>query len=244
MFRYALVNILLLLCCEAFAQSDDSTSVDSTKVSFIPTGIRIGTDLISIGKSQFQSDFSGWEVNADIDFYRYYLALEYGSWSRSFIVEDANGNKDFSNTYKNDGTYWRVGVDVNFLLKDIDRNMFFLGARYGHSNFSEVLDITAPNPFEGGVNETIPTLSHSGVNAHWFELTTGLRVKVWKVLWLGYTARFKFGLKTDDTAEIIPADVPGYGRTFKDSYWGFNYQVMIRIPVRKAPPVVVKDKKD
>lgn len=231
---------MLLICCQTFAQQGDSTSVDSTKVSFIPTGIRIGTDLISLGKSQFQSDFSGWEVNAEIDFHRYYLALEYGSWSRSFVVEDDAGNPDMTNKYSNDGTYWRVGVDVNFLLKDIDRNMFFLGARYGRANFSEVLDITAHNPFEDIV-ETIPTLSHSGVNAHWFELTTGLRVKVWKVLWLGYTARFKFGLKADDTDEIIPADVPGYGRTFKDSYWGFNYHVMVRIPFRKAPPVAVKD---
>src|SRR5690606_18521777 len=160
--------------------------------------------------SQFQNDFSGWEVNADIDFHRYYLALEYGSWSRSFVVEDEAGNKDPRNKYHNDGTYWRVGVDVNFLLKDIDRNMFFLGARYGRSNFSEELDIAAENPFDGpDAPDVLYSWKHIGVNAHWFELTTGLRVKVWKALWMGYTARFKFGLKADETDKIIPTDVPG-----------------------------------
>ena len=234
MFRLVLVNILLLsMACSVLAQEDDSVSVDSVRISFIPTGIRIGTDLISIGKTQFQSDFSGWEVNADIDFHRYFLALDYGSWSRNF---GSKGEK--SNYYENDGTYWRVGADVNFLLKDIDRNVFFIGARYGRANFSEDLDIYTSNDYEKDVSRSY---SHDDVNARWFELTTGLKVKVWKMIWLGYTARFKFGLKAENTPNIIPADVPGYGRTNKDSYWGFNYQIMVRIPVRKAPPVVVPE---
>jgi hypothetical protein len=62
------------------------------------------------------------------------------------------------------------------------------------------------------------------------------------MIWMGYTARFKFGLKVDNTIDIVPSDVPGYGRTFKDSYWGFNYQIFFRIPVRKQPAVVFEKK--
>jgi hypothetical protein len=198
------------------------------KHKYVPTGIRIGTDLISIVKTQYQTDFSGWEVNADADFHRNYLAADFGSGSRTFQSD--------SGTYSNDGTYWRVGVDVNFLVKDVDRNMFFLGARYARANFSEDLTVYAFNQF----TKTYENLNydHSGVNARWFELTTGLRVKIWKALWMGYTARFKFGLKYDETENIIPSDVPGYGRTNDDSYWGFNYQIFIRIPVRKQPKAI------
>ncbi len=236
MLRLRLIEIFLLwlLSIEGLSQNRDSFQADTVKrPSYIPTGIRIGTDVISLFKTQFQSDFSGWEVNGDIDFYRYYLALEYGSWSRSFASD--------SGDYKNDGTYWRAGIDVNFLTKDVDRNMFFIGARYARSNFSEDLSIYALNKFTG----TYENLHyyHSGVNARWFELTAGLRVKIWKVIWMGYTARFKFGLRHDDMPDIIPSDVPGYGRTNKDSYWGFNYQVFIRIPVRKQPPLYIKPKK-
>ena len=78
---------------------------------------------------------------------------------------------------------------------------------------------------------------HADVDAWWIELTTGLRVRLWKVLWLGYTGRFKFALSTDGTEEMIPHDVPGFGRTDKETTWGFNYYVMLRIPIRKAPPV-------
>ena len=143
--------------------------------------------------------------------------------------------------YSNDGTYWRVGVDVNLLVKDPDRNMLFFGARYGKANFSQDLTVLAWNEFTNSLENL--EYHNGSVNAHWIELTGGLRVKIWKAIWMGYTARFKFGLSTDDTENIIPSDVPGYGRTNKDSYWGFNYQIFVRIPVRKAPPVMYKVKK-
>jgi len=76
---------------------------------------------------------------------------------------------------------------------------------------------------------------HANVNAWWLELTTGLRVKIWKIIWVGYTARFKFALTTDASDEMLPYDVPGFGRTDKDTTWGFNYYVMVRLPLRKLP---------
>ena len=230
--RWINISILSLVSTFVFSQNSDSVRADSVvKHKYMPTGIRIGTDLISIVKTQYQSDFSGWEVNGDVDFHRYYLAVDFGSWSRTF-------QSDSGNNYSNDGTYWRVGVDVNFLHKDVDRNMFFLGGRYASANFSEHLTVYALNEFTG-MYESL-NYNHSGVNARWFELTTGLRVKIWKALWMGYTARFKFGLKYDDTENIIPSDVPGYGRTNENSYWGFNYQIFIRIPVRKEPKVIAR----
>ena len=90
------------------------------------------------------------------------------------------------NHYSNDGTYWRVGVDVNLLVKDPDRNMLFFGARYGKANFSQDLTVLAWNEF---TKDPVPLEYHDGsVNAHWIELTGGLRVKIWKAMWMGYTA--------------------------------------------------------
>jgi hypothetical protein len=235
MFRLLLINIaLIIVTTAAVAQQADTVVVDSlTRINHLPTGIRIGTDLISLGKSQFQDNFTGWEINADIDFYRYFLALDYGSWGRTFTSDSGH--------YSNDGTYWRAGVDINFLVKDIDRNMFFIGFRYGRANFSEDLNVYVQNYF---VDDSFVTLnySHSGIKAHWFELTSGLRVKVWKMIWMGYTARFKFGLKYGSSENIIPSDVPGYGRTEKDSYWGFNYQLFFRIPLRKQQVLIFPKK--
>lgn len=205
-------------------EKQDSVGVDSLRSRFLPTGVRVGYDLISAGKTYFQDDFSSWEVQGDIDFNRYYLVVEYGSWSKDRASD--------STSYSNSGNYWRVGVDVNFLPNDPDRNTFFLGARYGRSVFSETMHVNRFDPAWGLLSDTF---HHNNVGASWIELTTGLKVKIWQWLWLGYTARFKFGLSAKGSDEMLPYDVPGFGLTDKETTWGFNYYLIVRLPVRKAP---------
>jgi len=218
--------ILLLIAFAASAQKKDTVKV---KHDFRPSGIRMGTDVMAIIKSATDDTFEGWEVNGDIDFYRYYFAVDYGYWARNYTAYDA--------IYANDGTYWRVGADVNFLTKDPDKNMYFFGLRYGSSVFSEEMVIQKVDPIWGDISTT---LTNSNVNAHWFEVTTGLRVKMLKMIWMGYTVRLKFALNTDGTDDMMPSDVPGYGRADAESYWGFNYQIFIRIPVRKKDSIPLK----
>ncbi len=207
-----------------------SANGDTLAAKYIPTGIRIGYDLISAGKTYFQDNYKGWEFQGDVDFNRYYLALEYGNSGMNRASDSAS--------YANDGRYWRVGVDVNFLTKDPDQNMFFLGMRYGRSAFSETLDVVRYDPDWGLFSGTF---HQNDASASWLELATGLRVRVWKLWWLGYTARFKFALNAKGSDNMIPFDVPGYGFNDKDATWGFNYYVMFRIPVRKSPaPPVTK----
>jgi hypothetical protein len=212
------ILILFLLCSTAVAQKKDSVKV---KPTFIPTGVRVGTDVVSLIRTQTDDSFSGYEFNADVDFYRYYLAVEVGRWERTFSTEEEE--------YHNKGNYFRVGVDINFLKKDPDRNMFFFGLRYGRSTYSENLSIFN-DPVWGAVGANY---ANTDVNASWAELTTGLRVKMLKFFWMGYTARYKFGLSTNESGEFVPYDVPGYGKTANESTWGFNYQILFRIPVRK-----------
>jgi hypothetical protein len=208
--------------------NQDTVATDTIRNKYLPTGIRVGYDLLAAGRSRFQDNFNGWEMQGDVDFGRYYLAIEYGNWRRNLTSDSA--------TYANDGRYWRAGVDVNFLTNDPDRNMFFLGGRYGRSVYTESLSIMRHDPVWGF---TADNFYHSDVQAHWIELTTGLRVKIWKIIWLGYTARFKFGLSASGSSEMLSHDVPGFGRTDKETTWGFNYYLLIRLPVRKAPPVPV-----
>ncbi len=215
------ISFLIGLSLLASAQEKDTVKV---KKDFRPTGISIGTDLISIVKSSTDETFEGWEVNGDIDFYRYYFAVDYGYWARKYVSDEVN--------YSNDGNYWRIGPDVNFLTKDPDRNRFFFGLRYGRSTFSERMTVRSTDPVWGPIDVSF---TNSNIPAGWFELTTGLRVKLWKMIWMGYTARLKFGLSTGSTPDMLPQDVPGYGRADKEAYWGFNYQIFIRLPVRKTP---------
>ena len=207
--------IALVIATTGFAQE-----ADTVKSRFMPTGVRVGLDAIAIIKSQVQDDFNGYELNADIDFYRYFLTVDVGRWERDFIGE--------TDSYSNEGNYMRVGADINFLKKDVEKNMFFFGARYGFGKFSDRLSINLNDPIWGTRTETY---SNDDVKAKWIELTTGLRVKMYKFFWMGYTARYKFGLSTKGDSGLLPSDVPGYGRTDKDSTWGFNYQLFFRLPI-------------
>lgn len=216
----------------AIAQEvQDNANPDSVRNRFLPTGIRVGTDVIHLVKTRTQDNFHGWEVVGEVDFDRYILAVEHGTWGRNLKADSAS--------YANEGAFWRVGIDVNFLSHDPDRNVFFLGARYGRSVFSEAMSIDRFDPIWGPHADSF---YQSDVNARWIELTGGLRVKIWKIFWLGYTGRFKFALSTDASDEMLPYDVPGFGSTSKETTWGFNYYVMLRIPLRKAPPVAAKKK--
>jgi len=185
------------------------------------TGIRFGMETIGFIKSQTGTKFSGNEFMVDTDIGRYYLVTEFGTWARNLAITDG--------TYSNDGRYVRVGVDVNFLKKDPDRNMFFLGARYGRSFYNE--EVTYLTRTEYGDREK--TAVNDGIRSGWVELTTGLRVRVWKIFWLGYTARMKFAPGTPKDSPLAPYDIPGYGLTFKKPWWGFSYYLMMRIPFEK-----------
>ena len=210
---------MLVLPLALLAQKKDSIQLEK---NFLPTGIRVGTDVLSLIRTQTDKSFNGYEFNADIDFYRYYLAVEIGRWEREFStdVED----------YSNKGTYFRVGIDCNFLKKDPEKNMFFFGARYGRGTYSENFTVTTIDPVWGTMENTY---SNSDLTANWGELTTGLRVKMIGFFWMGFTARYKVALSTNEPRGFISHDVPGYGEAGKQATWGFNYQVLFRIPVRK-----------
>ncbi len=192
------------------------------KTDYRPTGVRVGTDVVSLIRIPVDDTFSGFEINADIDFYRYYLAVELGRWQRDFTTD--------LEQYSNKGNYFRLGADVNFLKNDPEKNMLFFGVRYGHGSFSEQIRIESDDAVWGSSTNSY---TNDGVRANWGELTTGLKVKVLGSFWMGYTARFKFGLNTNAPRGFIPHDVPGYGKTYNDNTWGFNYYLMFRIPVRK-----------
>jgi hypothetical protein len=218
-----LINILFAMLVLGSAVFGQDTVKIKKSGKYIPTGLRIGTDVLAIARTQYDKTFSGWEVNADVDLDRFYFVTDYGYWARNFMTA--------ADRYDNDGRYFRFGADVNFLTKDPDKNMFFLGLRYAHATFSEHLSINRQDSLWNTVIDK--SYSNNKINGNWFELTTGLRVKIWKVLWMGYTARFKFALHTNENGDLLPHDVPGYGRTDKDAAWWFNYQILIRIPIRK-----------
>jgi len=226
-------SLFLVIACAAssFGQEKPATRADTLKNKYFPTGLRVGFDAISIIRSQ-DNAFKGWEVNVDTDFSRYYFTVDYGYWATNQLL--GNGN------YQNAGNYLRVGADINFLLKDPDKNMFFIGLRYGLSSFNESVQYKN-STFYTGFGGIVGNETNSSVSGNWIEVTSGLRVKIVGGFWMGYTARIKFAPSASGGGALQPYDMPGYGIISETPYWGFNYQLFWRFAWRETPNLRVKN---
>ena len=115
----------LLLATMLIYNSEAQTSV------FVPSGLRLGTDLGLLGASALNENKNLYEINTDFDIYKFFLTADYG-----------RGNWEFENTgyrYDNRGNYYRIGIDYNLIFDDPDRNIMFVGLRYAMSSYNERL---------------------------------------------------------------------------------------------------------
>ena len=207
---------------------------------YLPTGVRIGMDLISFGqgvetngvRAITQADVRQWKFSADIDFYRYFLNIEYGIFDRQWDAPNS--------TYINKGSFLKIGPDVNFLHRDPDQSALFIGMRYAISNYEDNLQYNYSNVFWSDGSDFV---DNSSLSSQWFEITTGIKVKLSTYIWMGYTARFQFNVNDNHASnELAPHWIPGYGFAVNESDWGFEYWLIFRIPFREYTPAPKKKK--
>lgn len=189
------------------------------KSFFIPTGLRIGTDLVALGVNAFGDNRQRYEFQADVDFHRIYLIGSYG------INQYQTSGEEFE--YTNNGNYFRIGLEADFLKFDPDHNTLTFGLRYARANYSESLTTDILSPIYGPYQEN---LNNETVSARWFEMTTGLRVMVLKNLYMGYTFRIQLNRKIFNATDFRSYDIPGFGRAEFKNRWTFNYYLTYRIP--------------
>ena len=227
--KYIAIIYLALIGLPSVAQETTSTEKekekeqDTVKISFVPKGLRLGVDLIGATKTIIDSDKRELEFSADIELHRYLVNFEYGQFEVSRLGSDAS-------IYQNKGSYFRTGIDVNLLKKDTDINVLFFGLRYGKATFDDQLQYLQTNALFGDLSYD---RTNTNLNARWLEMATGLKLRIINNFWLGFTGRFKFSLKIDESGTLKSHDIPGYGKASEESYWGFNYQLMYRIPFGK-----------
>ncbi len=194
---------------------------------YVPTALRLGTDLVALGINAFGGDRQRYELEADIDFHNFFLVGSYGVTNYELV------EPTFS--YSNEGTFYRIGIDANFLKTDPDLNTLTFGLRYGRATFSENLINNDTNRFFGPYSDE---QSNTDVSARWFELTTGLRVRLIQNFYMGYNFRVQVLKKTSATQQFRTYEVPGFGRNQFNSSWAFNYYIVYRISWKEKNIIV------
>ena len=208
-----------------FAQSENDTAEsDSVKMEFelMPKSFRIGVDLVGPIRSMIESDYSELEFTSDLAINKFLINVDYGILDRKRVGEDVD--------YHVSGVFFRAGIDFNVLKKDPDGNAFFFGIKYGRGSSNHSLAYNY-NDLIFGVNSDVRELK--GVKVRWFELNSGVKVKLFWEIWAGFTGRLKFAPKFDNSSILEPYELPGYGYASRKFNWGLDYYLFYRIPFQK-----------
>lgn len=189
--------------------------------TYIPEELRVGVDVSRIITSLVNSDTRIFELNTDLRFGRYYLAADFGAGSQDRSTDIVE--------YQSAGSFFRIGPDINFIPGDADRNTMFVGLRYGRSWYEERVNAE----YDEDRWAPLPVSVDRNTQARWFEGVAGMKAMVWNNIYMGYTLRYKFGMKAQIRNNFSSYDVPGFGRVGDGNTFSFNYHVLYRIPFRK-----------
>ncbi len=122
-----------------------------------------------------------------------------------------NTNETTENRFKVSAPYWRVGMDYNVARDRRSGNRIYAGLRYGFSSYK--YDMGGPDIVDGYYGTATP-FSFTGLRGttHWAEVVFGLEAKVWGMLHLGWSVRYRQRLYDSSSPYGCAWYVPGFGR--------------------------------
>lgn len=214
------ISIFLLTAIPAFCQE---------KGKYIPKSFSVGFDAGNFLYSRIIDDVDFREYTADIQINKLLLVADYGY--SLFEQNEAYHN------YTAEGNYFRAGIDYNFIKKTNNPNIIFVGIRYGHSWFDEMLNYSTTSGItgKGAWPENNFGASKENITGNWLELAGGIKVDVFKGFQLGFTGRYKFMSSVENKGNFSNYYLPGYGKRLLDrnSNWGISYYIGYRFRFRK-----------
>ncbi|KAA6305761.1 hypothetical protein EZS27_042585, partial [termite gut metagenome] len=200
-----LISLFLPACVSLQAQNTQPETENEKEKIPLYNGVYVGADLYGVGNNLFGSDFFTAEVSVDVSLKRrFFPVLEMG-----YGKTDVWG--EWGMRYKVAAPYFRIGMNYNGAYKKNRESHWYVGLRYGLSNFSydvEQLSIKDPlwnetvgnNPAlkDGIWRENGLPYEHPGLKAgvQWYELVFGVRVQVYKNFMMGWSVRSKTALSS------------------------------------------------
>ena len=193
-------------------------------------GPRVGIDLSRFLLPVMQTGKrNGWEIQADIPYKgNLFPTFELGmQW-----FDDLHDGYH----YKNDGTYARLGIDMNIVkfesLKDHD--FAFLGVRYGYSIFNQQTDNITYSNYWGSITSSVAGRT---MNAHWAELVFGMKGELVKNFFFGWSLRAKFPIVVTNDPNISPYIIPGIGMIKGTTPFDFSVGLYYRFPIFRTKTI-------
>jgi len=194
-------------------------AIDETNKSIVVCGGALALDLFS-PIQMLLSDYGGFQIDFSLNIKKtFFPTFEIGYG----ICNHKDGYTLVK--YKTSAPFFKIGLDYNILKDKTQSNRMFVGCRYGFSNFKfnisgqEIVDPIwkYSEPFDyKNINTT----------THWVELLAGVRVKIWRNIYMGWSIRYKKHISSSSNTFAEPYYIPGYGSTTNSSSWGGSYSII------------------
>jgi hypothetical protein len=207
--RFTCFLLLISLTCLSLHAKDKPKQQEKAPLL---SGIAVSADLVGFTMKAIGSKYANMEVAARLNFYdKYFPIAELG------IGDCHSEGAETGNTFSTTAPYMRFGLDYNFNKKHNGNRLFGI-FRYGFSSFK--FDI-GNESFADPVYGTTGPLNLNGLKAtgQWLEFGVGVETKLWSIVRLGWSLRYKMRLDLSHPDGGEPYFVPGFGKN-DDNGWG------------------------
>ncbi|MCS7004247.1 MAG: DUF6048 family protein [Cytophagales bacterium] len=225
--------------------SEFIVSPSSKKRTLLPiSGIRIGADILlplTPFLSKPENKRNGYEICSEILLSnRFFIPIDWGyasidrsyTGTRSVIQNNQVIARVPSQTYQyhNSGTYWRIGLDYNFLHHQTQDEALFVGGRIAFVNFQHQLKYTYYDAVLGIFSEDMPITVHRA----WLgEAVAGTKVRFFHQFFVSTLLRIKIRLYQPETSLFSINDIPCFGANNDAINIWIGWQLMYRIKTKR-----------
>lgn len=126
--------------------------------------------------------------------------------------------------------YFKAGINYNIFYNNSPDYQFYVGMRYGFSPYR--WSVTSASIRDDYWQESASTsiLSQSAT-AGYFEFLVGVKVKIWRWLSMGWTARYHSIIHESKSVYGEPMYIPGYGK--RGNNFTGSFSIIYTLPLNK-----------
>lgn len=182
-----------------------AAALEAQKKMPLFAGVSISADVCGAVMAAC-TPYGQYEAAARLNLYgRYFPIFEMGMG----VSNHTNETTDLH--YKVHSPYYRIGMDYNVAKNVRGAGRIFVGLRYAFSTYK--YDVDGPDRQDPIYGTTIP-FRFKGVRGtnHWGEAVFGLEARVWGMLHLGWSIRYRMRIYNKKNALGNSWYVPGYGK--------------------------------
>ena len=200
-------------------------------------GPRIGYDLASLARLYFEPERKIFTISVDYEAWQdIYPVIEFGYQNVGITRDNYN--------YVSNGIFGRAGVDVNILkYEESDLyDMLYAGLRYGISYMThQADDIFIKDDYFGDLNGA--SVVENQINAHWISVVGGIRVELFDNFFMGWSVLANIKLAQTEDLNMVPYNIPGFGKGDKRASVVINYTLAYRFPLQWYNPKKIVTKR-